>query len=65
MIVNLMIGDEMAGTLNSWKARLTTNNATVVTIVLLIVGMVIVSKGIGGLLARSKKGGSDVASRIV
>lgn len=49
VIVYLVMGDRAEPMLNSWKAWLTQNNATVMMILLLIFGVVVLSKGLGAL----------------
>ncbi len=46
----LFAGQSAEKTLTSWKAWLAANNATVMFILLLILGMVLVGQGLGGLM---------------
>jgi len=50
VILNLALGDKAAGTLNTWKAWLTQNNATVMTVLFIVFGMVLLGKGLGALI---------------
>lgn len=50
VILNLALGDKATPTLNSWKAWLTHNNATVMMVLCLIFGVVMLSKGLGALI---------------
>ena len=50
VIVFLVMGDKAGPMLNGWKAWLTQNNATVMMILLLVFGVVTLSKGLGGLI---------------
>jgi threonine/homoserine/homoserine lactone efflux protein len=50
VIVYLVMGDKATPMLNSWKAWLTHNNATVMTILFLVFGVSVLSKGIGALI---------------
>jgi hypothetical protein len=45
----LLAGDRATKILNTWKAWLSENNATVMFVLLLVMGTVMVGKGIGGL----------------
>jgi hypothetical protein len=45
----LLAGNRAAKLLDTWKAWLTQNNATVMFVLLLVMGTVLVGKGIGGL----------------
>jgi hypothetical protein len=47
VIVYQVMGDKAQPMLNGWKAWLTHNNATVMTILLLVFGVVVLSKGLG------------------
>ncbi len=47
--VYFLMGDRAASILDSWKAWLAANNATVMTVLLLVFGVVLIGKGIGGL----------------
>jgi hypothetical protein len=47
VVIYLVMGDKAESMLNSWKAWLTQNNATVMTILLLVFGVVVLSKGLG------------------
>jgi hypothetical protein len=47
--VYFLMGDRAVSVLDSWKAWLAANNATVMTVLLLVFGVVLVGKGIGGL----------------
>ncbi len=44
------MGDKATPTLNSWKSWLISNNAAVMTILFLVFGFVVLSKGIGALI---------------
>ena len=46
----LIAGKQADRQLQAWKEWLTYNNATVVCVVLLMIGMMIIGKGVGGLL---------------
>ncbi len=50
VIVYLVMGEKAQPMLNSWKAWLTHNNATVMMILLLVFGVVTLSKGLGALV---------------
>ncbi|PWB51941.1 MAG: hypothetical protein C3F13_12700 [Anaerolineales bacterium] len=50
VIVYLVMGDKATPTLNGWKSWLISNNATVMTILFLIFGFAVLSKGIGALI---------------
>ena len=50
VIVYLVMGARAEPMLNSWKAWLTQNNATVMMILLLVFGVVTLSKGLGALI---------------
>jgi hypothetical protein len=50
VIVYLVMGDKAAPMLNSWKAWLTHNNATVMMLLFLVFGIVVLSKGLGALI---------------
>ena len=47
VILALVGGDKVASLLNEWKAWLSDNNATVMSILLLVFGVVLVGQGIG------------------
>lgn len=47
--VYFLMGDRAASILDGWKAWLAANNATVMTVLLLVFGVVLIGKGIGGL----------------
>ena len=47
VIVYLVMGSKAESMLNNWKAWLTQNNATVMTILLLVFGVIVLSKGPG------------------
>ena len=47
--VYFLMGDRATSVLDSWKAWLAANNATVMTVLLLVFGVVLIGKGIGGL----------------
>jgi hypothetical protein len=47
----LLAGEKAQQTLNTWKAWLSTNNATVMFVLLLIFGVKLLGDGLGGLLA--------------
>ena len=46
----LVAGRQADQQLRTWKEWLTYNNATVVCVVLLMMGVMIIGKGVGGLL---------------
>jgi hypothetical protein len=46
----LIAGQSAEKTLNTWKAWLTANNATVMFVLLLVLGVKLVGDGLGGLL---------------
>ena len=50
VVVYLVMGDKATPALNSWKSWLISNNATVMTILFLVFGFVVLSKGIGALI---------------
>jgi threonine/homoserine/homoserine lactone efflux protein len=50
VIVYLVMGDKATPTLNGWKSWLISNNATVMTVLFLIFGFAVLSKGIGALI---------------
>jgi threonine/homoserine/homoserine lactone efflux protein len=50
VLLALALGEKATPTLNSWKAWLTHNNATVMMVLCLIFGIVLLSKGFGALL---------------
>lgn len=50
VIVYLVMGDKATPTLNSWKAWLTHNNATVMMVVLLLFGVKLLGDGLGALI---------------
>ncbi len=50
VIFYLVMGEKATPTLNSWKGWLINNNATVMTILFLVFGVVVLSKGIGALI---------------
>ena len=47
--VYFAMGDRSARVLEEWKAWLAANNATVMSVLLLVFGVVLIGKGIGGL----------------
>ena len=47
--VYFAMGDRSARVLDEWKAWLAANNAMVMTMLLLVFGVVLIGKGIGGL----------------
>jgi len=47
--VYFLMGDRAARVLAGWKTWLAANNATVMTVLLLVFGVVLIGKGIGGL----------------
>ena len=47
--VYFLMGDKAAPVLDGWKRWLAANNATVMTVLLLVFGVVLIGKGIGGL----------------
>ncbi len=49
LIYHLVVGDSASKMLNRWRDWLLKNNATIMSIVLVIAGIVLASKGIGGL----------------
>lgn len=50
VIVYLVMGDRATPMLNSWKAWLTHNNATVMMLLCLVFGFVVLSKGLGAFI---------------
>ncbi len=50
VVLALALGEKAGPTLNSWKAWLTHNHATVMMVLCLIFGIVLLSKGLGTLL---------------
>jgi len=50
VIVALVLGDKAAPTLNSWKAWLIQNNATVMMVLFVVFGFVMLGKGLGALI---------------
>jgi hypothetical protein len=50
VIIALVLGDKAAPTLNSWKAWLIQNNATVMMVLLIVFGFVMLGKGLGALI---------------
>ncbi len=48
LVVMVSLGDRAQGVLESWKAWLGANNATVMAVLLLVFGVVLVGKGIAG-----------------
>jgi hypothetical protein len=50
VIINLVLGDKAAPTLNSWKTWLVQNNAVVMMVLLIVFGAVMFGKGLGVLL---------------
>ena len=50
VIVALVLGDKAAPTLNSWKAWLIQNNATVMMVLFVVFGSVMLGKGLGPLI---------------
>jgi threonine/homoserine/homoserine lactone efflux protein len=50
VIIYLVMGEKAMPTLNGWKAWLTYNNATVMMLLLLVFGVVTLSKGLGALI---------------
>ena len=50
VIVYLVMGEKAVPTLNSWKAWLTHNNATVMMLLFLVFGFVVLGKGLGALI---------------
>jgi len=50
VIVYLVMGDKAAPMLNSWKAWLTHNNATVMMLLCLVFGIMLLGKGLGALI---------------
>jgi threonine/homoserine/homoserine lactone efflux protein len=49
VVVYLVMGNEAAKTLDAWRSWLTENNATVMFILFLVLGVVLLGKGISGL----------------
>jgi threonine/homoserine/homoserine lactone efflux protein len=47
VVAYLVLGDKAQPMLDNWKAWLTQNNATIMTILLLVFGVVVFSKGLG------------------
>ena len=50
VIVALVLGDKAAPTLNSWKASLIQNNATIMMVLFIVFGSVMLGKGLGALI---------------
>lgn len=50
VIIYLVMGDKATPTLNSWKAWLTHNNATVMMVILLLFGVKLLADGLGALI---------------
>ena len=48
LVVMVALGDKAQGILGTWKTWLGLNNATVMTVLLLVFGMVLVGKGVAG-----------------
>jgi hypothetical protein len=48
LVVMVSLGDRAQGVLESWKAWLALNNATVMAVLLLVFGVVLVGKGVAG-----------------
>jgi len=51
VVFYLLGGSSAKATLDGWKAWLGANNATVMTVVLAVLGTVLLGKGIAGLFA--------------
>jgi hypothetical protein len=49
VFIYLIMGEKASKTLDGWKTWLITNNATVMFVLLLVLGVLLVGKGIGGL----------------
>jgi len=49
VLIYLTMGEKASKTLDGWKTWLIANNATVMFVLLLILGVLLVGKGIGGL----------------
>lgn len=49
VLLFFVLGERAEETLNGWKAWLTENNATVMAVLLLVLGVVLLGQGIGGL----------------
>jgi hypothetical protein len=50
VLANLVLGEKATPTLNSWKAWLIHNNATVMMVLCLVFGFVLLGKGLGALI---------------
>lgn len=50
VIANLLLGDKATPTLNSWKAWLVQNNATVMMVLFVVFGFVMLGKALGPLI---------------
>ena len=50
VILFLVSGEKAASTLEGWRAWLTANNTTVMTVLLLVLGVVLIGEGINGVL---------------
>jgi hypothetical protein len=48
LVVMVSLGDRAQGVLESWRAWLALNNATVMAVLLLVFGVVLVGKGVAG-----------------
>jgi hypothetical protein len=49
VVLYLTMGEKAVKTMNSWKAWLIANNATVMFVLFIVFGVVLLGKGIGGL----------------
>jgi len=49
VLLYFMLGERAEQVLNEWKSWLTENNATVMAVLLLVLGLVLIGNGIGGL----------------
>lgn len=50
VLANLVLGEKATPMLNSWKAWLIHNNATVMMVLCLVFGFVLLGKGLGALI---------------
>jgi len=51
VVLFLLAGDRLRPTLDTWKAWLVANNATVMSVLLLVFGVILIGKGVSGLTA--------------
>jgi hypothetical protein len=55
----LIASARLAGPLDRLRVWLVDNNAVIMAVVLLVIGVAVIGKGIGGVLAGVKAGGKD------